>query len=321
VANTKPKIVYLDRECDKFVEFQKELGVHAEVAAFKEIDAALDALGASANAVGYFDIATFAEADMAQVDRFIEFRRKRPIALVTDQDLADYIHRLRQWGSTKVLIKTPPYDQRELEVFLDMVTEPSYGFGLISHLESTIQMFSLAIDSIPAKTKGIDRVIEHFLDKGFKENQLYDVRLILEELINNALFHAFRNASGEEKYWINDFDKLGDEESVRVEYGSDRRYVGFSVTDSAGQLPISVLFSKLERQFSPEGIFDESGRGIYLTRMMASRLIVNLEKDSRTQMISLFAFDKENQPPVKPFVVNFVGDDEFEEWRSDSDLD
>ena len=265
-------------------------------------------------------VETLAAANSSTTEKLLERRKDRAIGLVTGLDLPDYLAKLRVWGITRVLTKTEPVDPFEVRHFLDMMSDPSSGFGLISYLESTIQMFNISIDSIEAKTKGIERVIKHFQVNGYEEGNLYDVRLILEELINNALFHAFRNAVGEEKYWVNDFVRLAPEESVRVEYGSDKRYIGFSVTDSAGQLPIDVIIGKLERQYSQEGIFDESGRGIYLTRMLASRLVVNLEKDSRTQFIVLFSPHR-SAHEIKPFVINYVGEDNFDEWRSDPDLD
>jgi anti-sigma regulatory factor (Ser/Thr protein kinase) len=181
-------------------------------------------------------------------------------------------------------------------------------------------MYSVAIRTIPEKHAAIERAVNHFATCGFNVHELYDVRLTLEELANNALFHAFQTETGAEKYSIRGFTQLEDGESVRIEYGSDGLVAGFSVTDNAGTLATRTILNKLERQLNREGLYDESGRGIYLTRMLSSQYVINIERGKRTQSVVLFDERRKSDRP-KPFLVNRVGFDDFDEWRIDPDFD
>ncbi len=272
--------------------------------------------------IGLLDTTTLMDSPTGLIGQLVEMRTHFPMGLVTDQDLEHYISHMRVWGLTQCLTKTSPVGQSDVEHFISMIVNPANGFGLISYLSSTIQMYSVALDTIASKMMAIERVINHFATCGFEVHELYDVRLILEEITNNCFFHAFLTASGEEKYSIANFTKLEPEENVRIEYGSDSALVGFSVTDNAGTLPVGVVISKLERQFNQEGVFDESGRGLYMSQMLAAKLVINIDRFKRTQIVALFEESrKRNVGRPKPFLVNYVGDDTFDEWRSDPDLD
>lgn len=313
-------LLYLDRDQEGSADLRQALATAGETVVFHDLQQLLGFSQDVPGATILLDTATLADSPTALVSQLADQRAHHPIGLVTDQHLDDYIFRLREWGLVRVLIKAPPIDHDEVEHFLATLRDPATGLGLLRYLCSTIQMYSLTIRDMATKIATIERVINHFATCGFDVHELYDVRLILEEIINNAFFHAFLTASGEEKYAVRAFRSLGPSESVRIEYGSDDHRVGFSVTDNAGTLPVGVVLSKLERQFNREGVFDQSGRGLYLSRMLASRLIVNIEPHKRTQIVALFDETRKSDRP-KPLMINCVGDDSFEEWRMDPDLD
>lgn len=313
-------LLCLDRDQEGSADFRAALSHVGMVIPCHDLDSLLDLLSEMPEATALLDTATLLDSPTSQVRRLSDFRQRHRLALVTAQPLEEYFPALREWGILKSFVKTPPVDPTELEHFLRMVRDPLSGFGLMSYLSATIEMYSVSISTIPEKVAAIERVTNHFATCGFGVHELYNVRLILEEIANNAFFHAFRTATGEEKYSIAGFARLAAGENVRIEYGSDGCHVGFSVTDSAGTLPVSVVLDKLERQMNHEGVFDESGRGLHLSRLLASRLVFNLEIGKRTQLVAIFETSTPSNRP-RPFTINHIGEDNFAEWRRDPDFD
>lgn len=313
-------LLCLDRDEEGSAAIRVGLSRTGTVIPCHDLDSLLDLLQELPGATALLDTATLLDAPTSQVRRLVDFRGRHHMGLVTAQQLEDYFGGLREWGILRSFVKTPPINQYELEHFLRMVRDPLSGFGLMSYLSATIEMYNLSVATVPEKVAAIERVINHFATCGFGVHELYNVRLILEEIVNNAFFHAFRTATGEEKYSIAGFRRLEEGETVRIEYGSDSLHVGFSVTDSAGTLPISVILDKLERQMNHDGVFDESGRGLHLSRLLASRLVFNVEQGRRTQLVAIFETTPRADRP-RPFVVNYLGDDRFHEWRHDPDFD
>lgn len=314
-------LYYLDRDADSFPSFVDSLrACCAHVEIFSSIEALLSALTEREPGVVLMDLQDLQGSPTSHTNQLLELRGRVPMGLVSACSLEGCIGDLRKWGLLQVAVKVPPCTDLEVRHFIEMVEDARNGFGLIGYLGDTVEMYSVAIRTIPEKHAAIERAVNHFATCGFNVHELYDVRLTLEELANNALFHAFQTETGAEKYSIRGFTQLEDGESVRIEYGSDGLVAGFSVTDNAGTLATRTILNKLERQLNREGLYDESGRGIYLTRMLSSQYVINIERGKRTQSVVLFDERRKSDRP-KPFLVNRVGFDDFDEWRIDPDFD
>lgn len=250
------------------------------------------------------DFASLLSLGEVQASQLVPPISPRPLAVITDFKPEDYISSVRRLGIHHVLVKTPPYDERELKILVQCAMDPRRGFGLMCHFDETMEMYTLRLTDRAEKTAAIERVMNHFATNGYEIHELYDVRLILEELINNSFFHAFRNPDGSEKYSMATFERLEEHELVRIEFGhASNSIVGFSVVDNAGTLPPETVLYKLERQYSREGIFDTNGRGLYLSRMLASSILFNIEKGLRTQIVALFR-EKDSKQRLKPLTIN-----------------
>ncbi|MDX2176118.1 MAG: ATP-binding protein [Candidatus Sumerlaeia bacterium] len=313
-------ILYLDRDAEASAPFLELARRFAAVEVYPSLDQLFTALHDRDGATVLLDWDTLRDTPTSALGGLRDLRGRVPMAAVAGQPYEDHFSDLRRWGILQVGVKAPPLDDFEFGLFLRSVRAPIEGFGLLRYMANTCQVHSLAIRTIHGKIEAIERAINHFATIGFNIHELYDVRLTLEELCNNALFHAFRTPGGAEKYSIREFMQLDDGESVRLDFGSDGATTGFAVTDSSGSLPVRVILAKLERHFNREGLLDDSGRGLYLTRMLSSQMIVNIERGRRTQFIVLFD-DRRKSPRPKPFVVNYVGTDTFDEWGIDPDFD
>lgn len=314
------RIVYLERDLESASAFLAALRNLGTVDTHSTVDSMLHAVRETPPSLALFDLETLNQSPTSRVGEILELRGRLPMALVTGVSVDNYLADLRRIGLLQIFVKVPPFSDDEVIIFIQSVLAPESGFGLMRYLSHTVELYSLAITTIPHKLQAIERTANHFATCGFDVHELYDVRLTLEELTNNSLFHAFQDPPGTEKYSIRTFKSLGAGESVRLEYGSDGYRTGFSVTDNAGTLPIKTILGKLERQYNREGLYDENGRGIYLTRMLSSQMVINIESRKRTQFLVLFDERRKTDRP-KPFVVNYIGPDSFLEWGIDPEMD
>lgn len=290
--------------CRSFERAAQELGhVVATVKTYSEVQASLACQRTPDLLLA--DLSTLAAESDPGIRNLFSPTAKIPTAVLTDLRPEEYMHTINRLRTRHLLVKSAPPEPAELDLLLHCVVSPRDGFGLVLHFEHTLEMFSLTVRTRPAKNEAIERVINYFATNGFDIHKLYNVRLILEELLNNALFHAFRDDAGREKYRMSDFTSLEAEEQVRVDYGNSGHVIGFSITDNAGTLHPEVVLEKMARQHTREGLLDVSGRGLHISRMLTSNLFINIEEDRRTQIVAVF---QENESParLKPLTINYV---------------
>ena len=91
-----------------------------------------------------------------------------------------------------------------------------------------------------------------------------------------------------------DFEvELADDEKVIVSWGIDEEKSGGAVTDQKGRLKKKDVLYWLERNTTKgsnglsHGLFDEHGKGLFITRETIDRLIVNIKRDTSTEVVML----------------------------------
>lgn len=304
MENKKSNILILDFP-NEYLEIYKEaLSKEYNIINVLSAPNVLDILKSQNIALVLIDFKTVLQTTPNLIEKIHTEYPKIPVALLSEIHAEEYIPKIKKWNVFTVLPKTQTFLSIEIPRYIENIINPKHALGLIRYLDHTIELYIEIIRTREDKIKTVEKVINHFATCGFEIHELYDVRLILEEMINNAFFHAFLDENGNEKYKISTFKSLAADEKVIIEYGSDSMSVGFSVTDNSGKLfPIKII-EKLERQYNKEGIFDESGRGIYLSRILSNRLIYNIEKGHQTQAIALFREKLQNE--LKPLCINYI---------------
>ncbi|MDD5675534.1 MAG: ATP-binding protein, partial [Chitinivibrionales bacterium] len=131
------------------------------------------------------------------------------------------------------------------------------------------------------------------------------VRILLEELITNAVYHAPVDGNGQEKYSKLSAVTLEEREAVKITLGNDAEKYGVAVLDTSGKLTKEQVLFWLDRHIHGEGIMDEHGRGLHMSRMYADRLIINIKKDAATEVIVLNYLD-EKYKGYKPLYINEI---------------
>jgi len=254
--------------------------------------------------LGDFEI--FAEVEHNFPQEVRNLQPKAKLALISRLDTEHYLPYLTKWRCFNVLPKLPFYNARKVLLFLENILDPFVAFGLDRYLAPDAEIRNLQITGRDQKNHILENIINFFADFEYEIHELYDIRLIIEEGINNAIFHAFVDEKGIPKYTAKNFQSLEPSEEVRIAYGADATTIGFSITDNRGILTPKTIIDKMARQYFREGLFDENGRGLYLARQIAGNILFNIEKSKRTQIVSLFYEKRINIP--KPFCINYILD-------------
>ncbi len=226
-------------------------------------------------------------------------------ALLARERLDDHFPAMLRGQMPNVFVKTRPFLFDEFLTTVENLLQPSRSTGLQRYLSSPAEIRQGVIRTREERTAVVDEAAHFFRRYRQYDEEVAEIRLALEELINNSIYHAFRRQAGE-RVRATAFSSLENDEQITVEYGRDKRYLGCSVTDNRGALDASTVLSKLERQISLQGLMDENGRGLHLTRNLCDRMVINLKPGRLTQTILLFAHRPHHSP--KPLTVNVIPD-------------
>jgi len=80
---------------------------------------------------------------------------------------------------------------------------------------------------------------------------------------------------------------------------------GVSVLDTSGKLTKETVLYKIDRHIHGEGLMDEDGRGLHMSRIYSDRLIINIKKNVATEAIFLnYLTDK--YKGFKPLYINEI---------------
>lgn len=221
-------------------------------------------------------------------------------ALITAYNIDDYIRSIKDVSVTNIIPKTVPFNFAELDSIVEGLLTGNI-FGLPRYLQSDCQIISNYCIKSTKEARDIrELIIELFLEKFGTAG---DMKLILDEIITNAIYHAPINELGEEKYPEFTDVELAPDEYVYVECGFDNEKYGVAICDRMGHLKKETVLLKIGRQITGEGLLDDSGRGIHMSRLFADRMIINIDPNKKTEVILMNYFSHKYRG-YKPLYVN-----------------
>ena len=221
-------------------------------------------------------------------------------SLITAYNIDEYIRVAKEQMITNIIPKTVPFNFMELESIVNgLLTEDVFGISRYL-LEGGELLNHYYIRSTMEGRETREQIINLF-NKRFGTSG--DMKLILDEIITNAIYHAPVLQDGTEKYQEFSDVTLEPHEYVYVECGYDREKYGVAVTDFQGRLTKETVLYKIDRQITGEGLLDDSGRGIHMSRLFADRLIINIEPNKRTEVILINYFSNKYRG-YKPLYIN-----------------
>jgi CheY-like chemotaxis protein len=223
-------------------------------------------------------------------------------ALITAYNIDDYIRMAKDNDVSNIIPKSTPFNFDEFNSMVNnLVSEKIFGLGQYMLADYKVESQYRIVDSLD-----ISKVEDDILGRieGFLKPQPF-VQILLEELITNAVYHAPVDEMGREKYLKHSDVVLEDSEAVLVTLGRDSEKYGVSVTDTSGKLTKQQVLYRFDRHLHGEGLLDECGRGIHMSRVYSDRLIINICKNSATEAIFINYFD-EKYKGFKPLYINEI---------------
>lgn len=223
-----------------------------------------------------------------------EIEAKYPIVkriLITAYDIRDYLKMARMYGIGNIFSKSTPFDFSALRFQLYSILSGEI-FGLDRYLQTAIK--SAAIRTPEEIEPVIDRATEF---QPSPENTRR-FQQVLREIVVNAFFYGARNERGDRKETWQRNVTLSPDDEIRVFWGADDEKAGVAVRDHGGRLRREEVLYRLERNtrkdpgFTPPGINDRHGKGLYLSHEAVDRFIINIQRDKMTEVVMLNYHEK-----------------------------
>jgi DNA-binding response OmpR family regulator len=215
-----------------------------------------------------------------------------------------HIHAIRRLHCYTVLVKTAPFQFDEFLIHIENIISPHRAVGIERYLRESARITRQEIRNRVERDRFTNEAVHHFRRFRSNDSDMADIRLALEEILNNSFYHAFRKANGTEKYRLGNDVVFDPGEQVVGGFAHDEDCIAFSVSDNAGSLDPQVFLGKLERQQTMEGLMDETGRGLHLSRTVSDRMILNIRPGRLTETILLFYHKR--RPSAKPLLINLI---------------
>jgi CheY-like chemotaxis protein len=225
--------------------------------------------------------------------------------LITAYNVEDYITLALKYGISNIITKTTPFNFDEILLLVRNLIQGTI-FGISGYLKPGTPIRNIPVIS-PQKVHdyALEPIREFRISRGSR-----NLEMVVVELLNNAVYYGARDMDPEKK---EDWDErfILNEGEVDIYYGSDDEKCVIAVTDNGGKLSKEKVMYWLGRQMErdnsglPVGLYDVHGRGLYISREYMDRLIINIEKKKRTEIICIL-YQKDAYKGHKPLLINEI---------------
>jgi CheY-like chemotaxis protein len=220
--------------------------------------------------------------------------------LITAYNVDDYIRLARNHGVCNIISKTTPFNFEEVGSLVKGLTTGDL-FGIEKHLAEDFEILEEFTVKNSTEAKIVRTRAVELLPP--LPRDINDVKLVLDEIITNAIYHSAILESGKKKYEEYKHTELAEYEHIHLKVARDSEKVCISILDNQGNLDKERVLFLLDRHVNAEGIFDESGRGIFMSRLFSDRIIINIEPGKRTEIIIIFYLKEDYFKGYKPLYI------------------
>ena len=234
---------------------------------------------------------------------------KIPYILMTDQDIDKFLKIALENDIGNILSKPLKKDE-VLSLIYKHITQKGF-FGLENYLYFGIEELKrIKIVSSNQIEKGIDLIIESAINHGMPSELQLQFKLILMELISNAVYHSHgrTDLKLQRKHY-----NLPEGKYVEIKYGYDGHKFGVGITDFMGTLSKKIIIETLidlrdrdkkinEALKKGEDIskyLKTSGRGLHITRELSPEYCFNIQRGVKTEVIILATFSEDEKKKVR----------------------
>jgi CheY-like chemotaxis protein len=224
--------------------------------------------------------------------------------LITAYNVEDYLELAMKHDVGNLLVKGIPPNTQELSVIISSLLKNDI-FGAGKHFGSGSNHTSYKVRRGDQLETEVRKVVSD-LPKPFQTRRL---ELVVLEVLTNAIFYGVRHETAHHREtWDYEFE-LPEEEAIEVSVFSDNEKCAVSVVDNGGRLKKADVLYWLYRQVTPGegnapiGMYDEHGRGFFIARKYVDRVVVNIERGKRTEVV-LMNYLTGSSGVYKPLYIN-----------------
>lgn len=257
------------------------------------VDAALTALSKTQYDMVLIDT----DLDGGGFELLDEVSRRYPdqrVIMTTERNTDEYLDIAvsRQIGN--FLCK--PLKRDELTGLVARLVTGQGVFGLANYLGKPVEHRKLQLRRSQDIPPAINLVLNEAENWGFSLPSRDDLRLVLQEMMVNAMYHGY--GFTEEKMKRQQVELPGDHH-VAIEFGHDGSRFGIGINDFSGKLGKADILASLydlvnrNRQIQemlesgqdPSELILDRGRGLDLCRRLSGEYYFNLKRGERTEII------------------------------------
>ena len=231
----------------------------------------------------------------ATIDALKEIDPDVKAGMITGFNVDDYIKMALEKGVFNIICKMDaPSDI--VKTVTNLITGQGI-FGMYSYLDSEAQSHKLRVKDTSGLKDAVNQILD-FAESKLNEDKLYGLKTGLVEMGTNAIYHAYGYEKGSQV-------TLKESEQVVLEYGMDHEKLVVVIEDVSGTLTKEKVLTQLNKGINPtqEDLIASGGRGIYLTRFLCDKVVVNLSIKKRTEVVLIMYFNQEYQES-KPLLIN-----------------
>ncbi len=215
--------------------------------------------------------------------------------MITGFNVDDYIKMALDKGVYNIICKMD--SPAEIVRTVDNLITGENLMGIENYLAPGTEIKKVKVNHTSELKVVVGEILDFCSDMLDEEKQ-YGLKTGLVEMGTNAIYHAYGYEKGSQV-------ELKSTEEVYIQYGADDDCLVVVIADTSGTLTREKVLSQLNKCINPsqEDLVASGGRGLYLTRYLCDKVIVNLEKKKRTEMVLIMNFNND-QIENKPLLVN-----------------
>lgn len=269
---------------------------------YEAVDIIKRTISAPQSEIAGFDF-VLSDINMQGIDGFETLEQIRELVpnvktgMITGFNVDDYIDMALQKGVYNIICKNDA--PQEIVKTIETLISGEKIFGINNYMLSDIDEITSVQVKNTLQLKIIAESIISYMEELLDEDKQYGIKTGLIEIGTNAIYHAHGYEKGSEV-------TLGAVEKVMIEYTKDCEKLAVGIVDTSGRLTKEKVLLHLDKSINPtqEDILKSGGRGLFLTRMFCDRMIVNIEKNRRTEILLFMYFKK--QKVNKPLLINQI---------------
>jgi CheY-like chemotaxis protein len=229
-----------------------------------------------------------------------------PMMMITEKEIDNFFERIFQEGIGNVLCK--PLIKDEVANLASKLITKKNVFGLKNYMSDIEAIKKIRISSSEKVQGYINKVFTQIENWDLKIENKTVLKLVLNEVIINALYHSHGyKKQKEERKQIT----LKKDEYVDLFLAKNSKGYGISINDYRGKLTKMMILENLNNAIKEsqlilkayetgeeiEGQISESGRGLDLLRKIARDYYFIIKKNVRTEVILLFTGQEKKERP------------------------